>query len=65
MWYFLEKDGHAIAKAKVLVSIKLRYLEKVRAGIDPARLQITDICGRRIPCPTLPCVSKFLPKPPK
>lgn len=65
MWYFLEKDGRAIAKSKVAMSIKLKYVEKVRAGIDPARLRITDICGRIIPCPTPPCIAKFMPKPPK
>ena len=63
MWYFLEKDGHAIAKAKVLVSIKLKYMAKVRAGIDPARLRITDIYGRKIGCPSVRRVSPFLQKP--
>ena len=65
MWYFLEKDGHAIAKAKVQMSIKLKYVEKVRAGVDPSRLRITDICGRTYPNPTPPCIEPFLPKPRK
>lgn len=62
MWYFVEKDGHAIAKAKVLMSAKLIYVEKVRKGIDPGRLRITDICGRVIPCPLPPNIIPFLPK---
>ena len=65
MWYFLEKDGLAIAKSKVLMSMKLMYVEKVQAGVDPERLRITDICNRRIPCPMPPVVEKFIPKPPK
>ena len=62
MWYFVEKDGHAIAKAKVLMSAKLIYVEKVRKGIDPSRLRITDICGRVIPCPLPANIIPFLPK---
>ena len=65
MWYFLEKDGRAIAKSKGLYSMKLAYLTAVRQDIAPNRLRITDSYGRIIPLSCPPSLVPFLPKPPK
>lgn len=45
MWYFVEKNGRCISKHKVLMGAKIRRLQEVRAGVDPAALKVTDSHG--------------------
>lgn len=62
MWYFVERNGRAVAKAKNLLAAQLKRAEKVEAGEDPAALRIVDICGREYPKAGCFSVAPFLPK---
>ena len=62
MWYFVERNGRAIAKAKTLLAAQLKRAEKVEAGEDPATLRIVDICGREYPKAGSFMITPFLPK---
>lgn len=62
MWYFVERNGRAIAKAKTLLAAQLKRAEKVEQGEDPAALHIVDICGREYPKAGCAHVTPFLPK---
>lgn len=61
MWYFVERNGRAIAQAKTLLGAQLKRAEKVEAGEDPATLEIVDICGRKFPKAGCFSVTPFLP----
>ena len=62
MWFFVERNGRAIAKAKTLLGAQLKRAEKVERGEDPATLRIVDICGREYPKAGCFRVTPFLPK---
>lgn len=62
MWYFVERNGRAVAKAKTLFGAQLKCVEKVEAGDDPTHLHIVDICGREYPKAGCLSINPFLPK---
>lgn len=62
MWYFVEKNGRCVAKAKLEITAKLKATELVKKGADPAQIKITDICGRELPIKWLNNCYCFIPK---
>lgn len=61
MWFFVERNGRAIAKAKTLLAAQLKRAEKVEQGEDSATLEIVDICGRKYPKAGCFSITPFLP----
>ena len=48
MWYFVEKNGKALAKSKEVYLIWKKWGELVKAGEDPDKLDVVDSFGHSL-----------------
>lgn len=48
MWYFVERQGRALKKAKTEYAIWNKWAELVKAGEDPNTLDVVDQYGHSV-----------------
>lgn len=46
MWYFVERNGHAIAHSKSLFRMQIKAENLVKGGVPKEEIQVTDSLGR-------------------